>query len=341
MDMLRALEWAGGEDGLLRILDQTLLPATVAWLECRDVESVFGAIRRLSVRGAPAIGIAAAYGVVLGVRGASDPSMALRVTVERLGSARPTAVNLQWALQRMYRAATETDAGPVVGRLLAEARAIHSEDEDLCRRIGTWGAPLVPEGGTVLTHCNAGALATGGMGTALAVLYAAWQAGRRFRVLADETRPLRQGARLTALELSRAGIPVSVVVDSAAAGLLARGEVQMVVVGADRITRNGDVANKVGTYGVALAARAHGVPFFVAAPSSTFDLSLPDGRSIPIEERDASEVLDGPVPPGVGARNPAFDVTPAGLITGLITEHGVIKPPNTATIAAMLQSAAR
>jgi methylthioribose-1-phosphate isomerase len=246
----------------------------------------------------------------------------------RLGLARPTAVNLQWALDRCLSA---LKIEPTLKRLLAEARAIHAEDEASCRSIGEHGRQFVPSGGTVLTHCNAGRLATAGDGTALAVLFAAWRAGVRFRVLADETRPLLQGARLTALELAAEGIPVEVLCDGAAAGLIARGEVQMIVVGADRIAANGDFANKVGTYGLALAAKEHEVPFYVAAPRSTFDPSLPDGAAIPIEERDAMEVLAlgdrRLAADGVAARNPAFDVTPARFVAAFLTDGGVLRAP--------------
>jgi methylthioribose-1-phosphate isomerase len=331
-ELLRPFEWIGDEQGHLSVLDQTVLPGELRRIECRDVATLIDAIRRLAVRGAPAIGVAAAYGVVLGVRGAGDPFRALRESAESLRRARPTAVNLGWALDRMLRVEAAGAPHSLAARLLAEARAIHREDAELCLRIGRAGAPLVASGATVLTHCNAGALATGGSGTALAVLFEAWRSGRRFQVFADETRPLLQGARLTALELCTAGIPVTILVDSAAAGLIARGEVHMVIVGADRIAANGDVANKVGTYGVALAAAAHGVPFYVAAPSSTFDLSLADGSQIPIEERASEEVLNNATPPGVTARNPAFDVTPARLITALITEHGVLREPDAESI---------
>lgn len=332
------LAWHGDVQGTLHLLDQTRLPREVAVLEIRSVAGLIDAIRRLAVRGAPAIGVAAAYGMVLGVRVArpADPrefASAVASVGEALIAARPTAVNLAWAVRRVQaRAARE----PALTALLHEAIAIHDEDRELCRRIGAAGAPLLREGMRVLTHCNAGRLATAGDGTALAVLFAAWRAGRRFTVLADETRPLLQGARLTALELHAEGIPVAVIPDAAAAGLIARGEVDLVITGADRIAANGDVANKVGTYGLALAARAHGVPFYVAAPASTFDLSLSGGPQIPIEERSPDEVLHCQgVPiaaPGVGARNPAFDVTPASLVTGLITDRGLIRPISEAAI---------
>jgi methylthioribose-1-phosphate isomerase len=302
---------------------------------------VIEAIVALRVRGAPAIGVAAAYGLYLGVRDKLPLSQALigvtRDVAVRLMAARPTAVNLQWALERCIAALRDDASLP---RLLATAHAIAAEDRAMCTAIGEHGRALVPPGGTVLTHCNTGALATAGSGTALAVLFAAWQHGVRFHVLADETRPLLQGARLTALELAAAGIPVELVVDGAGPGLIARGQVQLVVVGADRITRNGDFANKVGTYGLALACAAHRVPFYVAAPTSTFDPRLPNGAAIPIEERDATEVtmLAGQrvAPLGVGARNPAFDVTPGRLVRGFVTDRGLLEPPFESAIKGLL-----
>jgi len=334
------LAWKGDEHGVLLLLDQRRLPHQRLVLRIETASAVVDAIRTLAVRGAPAIGVAAAYGLVLAVsRAEPTPGTLLEVAREQaalLAAARPTAVNLQWALDRCLRV---LQAEPTLPRLLAEARAIHADDQASCRSIGEAGRALVPDGGTVLTHCNTGQLATAGEGTALAVLFAAWRAGTRFRVLADETRPLLQGARLTALELAAAGIPVDVLCDGAAAGLIARGEVQMVIVGADRIAQNGDFANKVGTYGLALAAAAHGVPFYVAAPRSTFDVRLMDGSAIPIEERDATEVLEvagqSQAPEGVGARNPAFDVTPARLVTGFVTDGGVLRPPFAGPIKAL------
>jgi len=336
------IAWRGDTDGCLLLLDQTLLPAQRVVLELHDGQQVADAIRRLCVRGAPAIGVAAAYGLVLGVRARHPLRAAFVETVREeavmLASTRPTAVNLGWALDRCVRAAVREPGLPA---LLEQARAIHREDEALCRRLGEHGAALVPDGGTVLTHCNTGRLATAGDGTALAALFTAWQQGRRFRVLADETRPLLQGTRLTALELAAAGIPVEVLVDSAAAGLIARGEVQLVLVGADRIAQNGDTANKVGTYGLALACQAHGVPFWVISPASSFDLALPHGASIPLEQRGASEVLAPALAadlPSVGVRNPAFDLTPARLITGIVTEHGLIRPVTAANVKALLSA---
>ena len=326
------ISWQGDLDGHLELLDQTLLPTEEKVLDIRTLGPVVDAIRRLAVRGAPAIGVAAAYGVFLGVRerDPKDPEsfrQALDSGAEILRTARPTAVNLAWAVERVRRRGHRE---PTLQALLFEAKTIHREDQELCRSIGEHGAPLIEEGMTVLTHCNAGRLATAGDGTALSVLFAAWRAGKRFNVLAGETRPLLQGSRLTALELTQEGIPVEVVADSAAAGLIARGAVNLVITGADRIAANGDVANKVGTYGLALATRAHQVPMYVAAPASTFDFSLTDGSQIPIEDRDPAEVLSMGdhriAAAGATARNPAFDITPARYLAALITDRGVIQP---------------
>jgi methylthioribose-1-phosphate isomerase len=322
----------------LCILDQTLLPREVRSLVCRSLEEVEEAIRSLRVRGAPAIGVAGGYALALALRRVRPADRtaflgAVREASERLARARPTAVNLAWALARCERAvAGAADPSPegLQAALLGEAHRIAAEDREMCERIADAGLPLVPEGGGVLTHCNAGALATAGMGTALAPLYKAWDQGKRFEVFADETRPLLQGARLTVWELAQAGIPVTLLCDGAAAGLLASGRVRLVIVGADRIAANGDTANKVGTYGLALAAAAHAVPFYVAAPWSTFDPNLPSGDRIPIEVRSGEEVTggeSGPAPPGTRAWNPAFDVTPARLIRGFVTDRGLLAPP--------------
>ncbi len=335
------IAWRGGEDGELALLDQTLLPHQRRVLAIRDVDAAIEAIVALRVRGAPAIGVAAAYATVLGVRAAAPSAdgfvAAARAVCARLAASRPTALNLRWARDRCERAPLRE---ATLASLLREARAIHADEVAMSERMARFGAPLVPHGGCVLTHCNTGRLATAGDGTALAILFRAWQDGARFRVLADETRPLLQGARLTALELAAAGIPVELCCDSAAAGLIARGEVQAVFVGADRIAANGDFANKVGTYGVALACAAHGVPFYAVAPTSTFDPTVADGHGIPIEERDATEVtaLAGRsvAPAGIGARNPAFDVTPARLINGIVTDRGVLRPPYADAIKTML-----
>jgi methylthioribose-1-phosphate isomerase len=337
MSLPRAVEWVGEADGFLRLIDQTRLPGELTYKDCRTPEEVWEAIKNLRVRGAPAIGVAAAYGVVLGVqqgRSAAEVSAYLR-------KSRPTAVNLFWALERMeHCAGKEGPPGDPLGRLLREARAIEREDREMCRAIGLTGAGLIGEGQGVLTHCNAGALATAGSGTALAVIYAAWEQGRRFPVYADETRPLLQGARLTAWELRQAGIDVTLLCDSMAGQVMREGRVGLILVGADRIAANGDTANKIGTYGVAVLARAHGIPFYVAAPSSTFDLSLPTGDRIPIEQRDAREVTHGfdraTAPEGVRVYNPAFDVTPAELIAGIITERGIIRPVTAETIRAVV-----
>jgi methylthioribose-1-phosphate isomerase len=344
----RTLEWIGDIEGFLRLLDQTQLPVTLTYRDCRTVEDVWEAIRTLRVRGAPAIGVAAAMGVVVGVQACANVdgyAKRLRDVTAYLRSSRPTAVNLFWALDRMERCFEQEcrQGGPRewTRRLLAEALAIEDEDRRMCRAIGAAGAPLIGEGQGVLTHCNAGGLATAEYGTALAALFTAAEQGRRFHVWADETRPLLQGARLTAWELRQAGIPVTLICDSMAAQVMKEGRVQLVVVGADRIAANGDTANKIGTYGVALLARAHGIPFYVAAPSSTFDLSLPNGDGIPIEQRDPREITHGfgqqTAPDGVGVYNPAFDVTPHHLIAGIITEKGLIQPVREESIRAILR----
>jgi methylthioribose-1-phosphate isomerase len=309
----------------IRILDQTALPEREVVRELHTLDEVIDAIRTLQVRGAPAIGVAAAMGLVAALHevSGSDGAAARRHFADfadRLAAARPTAVNLAWAIDRMRIAAMHTTDDALLDALRAEASLIHDEDVAMCRRIGESGLELIHDGARVLTHCNAGALATAGIGTALAPLYVAREHGRTVRVFADETRPLRQGARLTAWELSRAGIDVTVLPDSAAASLLRDGKIDLVIVGADRIARNGDVANKIGTYPLAIAARAHGVPFYVAAPRSTIDLSTTDGRSIPIEQRASEELL--PLPDGVATYNPAFDVTPAELVTAYVTDRG-------------------
>jgi methylthioribose-1-phosphate isomerase len=319
-------------DAAVRILDQTLLPDTEQYLTLETVDAVAEAIRTLRVRGAPLIGIAAAMGVTLALRRGTPTLETVCAASALLGATRPTAVNLRWALDRMERrAAAAMASGEDLGRALRdEASAIWDEDRAMCARIGVSGAALIEGDALVLTHCNAGALATGGMGTALAPVYTLHEAGRRVAVVADETRPLLQGSRLTAWELRRAGVPVTVIADGMAASRLRRGDVTCVLVGADRIAANGDVANKIGTYGLALAARAHGVPFYVAAPSSTVDVATPDGATIPIEERAADEVasLGGrrTAPAGVQIWNPAFDVTPAALVTAIITDRGVFAP---------------
>lgn len=326
---VQPIEW---RDGLLRILDQRRLPHDVAYIETRDWRDVAGAIETLAVRGAPLIGIAAAYALALEARAGGD----LRAAGEALARTRPTAVNLRWAIGRVL------DAGGASAE--AEAIAIHHEQIASDERIGELGAALIASGSTVLTHCNAGSLATGGIGTALGVIKTAHWRGKDVRVLVGETRPLFQGARLTAWELQREGIPHEVIVDGAAAGLIARGRVAAIIVGADRIAADGDTANKVGTYGLALAAQAHAVPFYVAAPLSTIDRATPSGDTIVIEERGAEEVLcaggEYMAPAGSKARNPAFDVTPAHLVTAIITEQGVVRSPLGEAMASVTLSGA-
>ncbi len=335
---VRSIEWVGEVDGCARIIDQTLLPTEQRMLDIETPEQMWEAIRSLRIRGAPAIGIAAAMGVVLGLRGrtfADAAEIVARVdqVADYLATSRPTAVNLFWALERMKRVArTQAEVGPedLVRRLLAEAEAIRAEDAALCRRIAENGADLLPNQGGVLTHCNTGGLATAELGTALGVIVAAVARGKDLHVYVDETRPLLQGARLTTWELAQWGIAHTLICDGAAAHLMREGKVHAVVVGADRIAANGDVANKIGTYGLAVLARFHGVPFYVAAPHSTFDLDLTSGSQIPIEYRSDDEVrtVRGvPIAPQqTAALNPAFDVTPAELIAAIITDRGVIAP---------------
>jgi len=335
-------------DGRVRLLDQTLLSEEERFRDLGSAEEVAEAIRSLRVRGAPLIGIAAAMGVALEAARAeaagADGLSRVRAACALLGATRPTAVNLHWALSRMLRRAESTAGENLARALAAEADAIAREDRAMCERIGELGASLLPDDAVVCTICNAGALATGGIGTALAPVYVAHAAGRRPSVIVPETRPLLQGSRLTAWELSRAGVPCTVIADGMIASRLRRGDVSCVFVGADRIAANGDVANKIGTYGLALAARAHGVPFYVAAPSSTVDPATPDGAAIPIEERAPDEVLSlkgqrlGPA--GVGVWNPAFDVTPAALITAIVTDRGVFPPTAVAGAAQVVAAPA-
>lgn len=337
------LRWQGDATGTLCLIDQTLLPERFAEITCQTVEQVWEAIKTLRVRGAPAIGVSAAYGVVLGSRShrhASLPELRNRIkeAAAYLATSRPTAVNLFWALDRMNRVAdafagsTATAAG-LHDCLLEEAVAIDQEDKAMCVAIGRHGSQLLTSGMSVLTHCNAGGLATAGDGTALSLIFSAAEDGKQLHVFADETRPLLQGARLTAWELQRRNIPVTVICDNMAAQVMKEGRVQMVITGADRIAANGDSANKIGTYGVAVLARHHGIPFCVAAPSSTFDRDIADGSQIPIELRKPEEITEGfgrrTVPEGVAVYNPAFDVTPAELITAIITERGIIQSPTT------------
>jgi methylthioribose-1-phosphate isomerase len=340
-----SIEWVGGVDGFLRLLDQTQLPVTTAYRDCHTLDDVWEAIRSLRVRGAPAIGGAAAYGVVVGLRGHPDSQNFAHVSTY-LRTSRPTAVNLFWALDRMERRfralATNTTGDAILRHLLDEAHTIRAEDAATCRAIGKAGAHLIHDGDGVLTHCNTGGLATAEYGTALAVLFTAAEQGRRFRVFADETRPLLQGARLTMWELQQRGLDGTLICDSMAAQVMKEGRVQLVIVGADRIAANGDTANKIGTYGVAVLAKYHGIPFYVAAPLSTFDLTLPSGDGIPIEQRDPREVTHGfgrqTAPDSVAVYNPAFDVTPHELLAGIITERGIVAPVNAETIQAHIHA---
>ncbi len=340
--------WVGdASTGYLRLLDQTRLPLETTYLDCRDVPAVFDAIKRLVVRGAPAIGVAAAYGMVIAAQGAPDGEAFLDELSRQgqyLCTSRPTAVNLSWAVGRMCdRSKDVAPAGGTQGReaLLAEAKAIHDEDVELCLSIGRHAAGIIREHTAVLTHCNAGALATGGIGTATAGMYVAHAQGHRFAVYCDETRPLLQGSRLTAWELMQAGIDASVITDNMAGQVMKEGKVSLVITGADRIAANGDAANKIGTYGVAVLAARHEIPFYVAAPYSTFDLSLACGDDIPIEQRGAEEITEGfgrrTAPDGVRTYSPAFDVTPAELIAGIITDRGVISPVNERNVRAMIE----
>lgn len=326
------------KDGAVVMIDQRVLPKQEIYNEYRTVDEVADAIRTMVIRGAPAIGCAAAYGVALAAHITDGDADAVRQAVKTasdvLGGTRPTAVNLFWAIERMNGVlATLEGAAPdaIRAKLLAEADEIHAEDIERCRAMGRFGAELVPNEATILTHCNAGALATAGHGTALGVIRSAVEAGKKVKVLADETRPFLQGARLTAWELAKDGIDVTVIPDVAAASLMARGQVDLVVVGTDRTAANGDVANKIGTYSVALAAKANNVPFYVAAPWSTIDMNTPTGKEIPIENRTPTEVThvfsERIVPEGVPVMNPAFDVTPAELVTAIITDKGVARPP--------------
>jgi methylthioribose-1-phosphate isomerase len=340
-DSIRAIKW---ENDALYLLDQRLLPHQETYLRLDDAAAVARAITDMVVRGAPAIGITAAYGAVIAARArfAASPEAwrgAFAEDMGSLGQARPTAVNLGWAVRRMLARADSLEGDPVPG-LLAEAVLIHEQDVHANHTLGEYGAALIDSGSSVLTHCNAGALATGGYGTALGVIRSAWSAGKLVDVFADETRPWLQGARLTAWELLKDRIPVTLIADGAAAHLMKLGKVQWVVVGSDRIAANGDVANKIGTYSTAVLARRHGVKFMVAAPSSTVDMNTASGADIPIESRDAGEVLElagRPVAaPGAQAWNPAFDITPAELVDAIVTERGVVENPDAARIAAMM-----
>ncbi|HMV58135.1 MAG TPA: S-methyl-5-thioribose-1-phosphate isomerase [Nitrospira sp.] len=334
--MVPTVEW---KEGAVRLLDQSRLPSQVEFLDCRDYRSVAQAIRELKVRGAPAIGVTAAMGVALGAQSVDADEYSSFVKqvdaiCDHLAASRPTAVNLFWAIARMKQKLASLKGMPIAEikrELIRESQSILDEDIALCKAMGRHGATVIQNGQTILTHCNAGALATAGYGTALGVIRAAWEQGKQIRVIADETRPVLQGARLTAWELMQDKIPVTLITDNMAGSLMRQGNIQVCVVGADRIAANGDVANKIGTYSVAVLARAHGIPFYVAAPYSTIDLATKTGAEIPIEERNPLEVTSihgsHPVAPsGVAVYNPAFDVTPAELITGIITERGIFKP---------------
>ncbi|MBM4142101.1 MAG: S-methyl-5-thioribose-1-phosphate isomerase [Lentisphaerae bacterium] len=357
MPVPRTVEWVPDVPGRLapghvRMIDQTRLPAELAFIDTADVRAIWAAIRSLQVRGAPAIGIAAAMGVAAAAQAAADDDPAAVVAAanraaEYLAGARPTAVNLFWALDRMKSLAARSRglSAPALKETLArEAMAVRDEDAAMCRRIGELGAALLRDGDTVLTHCNAGGLATAEFGTALAPIYVAAGQGKKIRVFADETRPLLQGARLTSWELMQAGIDVTLICDGAAAQVMKEGRVNAVLVGADRIAANGDAANKIGTYGVALLAGAHGIPFYVLAPTSTMDPRTPDGSGIVIEERGAEEVTCGfgrrTAPEGVRVYAPAFDVTPHALIAAIVCEKGVLRPDYGRAIAEVTRKSA-
>lgn len=332
----KTIEW---RDNKVILIDQRELPLEEIYVECSDYMQVADAIRNMTVRGAPAIGVTAAMGVALGAMGVDAKDYQtfcgkMEGILTTLLKTRPTAVNLKWGVERMRRVMVENAALTVPElqqRLKQEALKIFEEDVEMCRKIGEHGASLIPSNQTILTHCNAGALATAGQGTALSLFYAAWSQGKRFDVFADETRPFLQGSRLTAWELSQNGIPVTLITDNMSAWFMRQKKIQAVVVGADRIAANGDVANKIGTYGVAVLARQHDIPFYVAAPTSTVDLATPTGREIPIEERGPEEVTHfyrQPVAPeGIRVRNPVFDVTPHELVTAIVTEKGITREP--------------
>ena len=336
--MLPTIDW---QDDMIVMVDQRKLPGQEVYVRCRTAQEVARSIRTMVIRGAPAIGVAAAMGIALAARrstatGTKQFAVDFQKTCDMMAATRPTAVNLFWAIDRMKKAFADgaqsgESPGELAARLEREARAIHDEDVANCRAMGSFGAHVVPDGARVLTHCNAGALATAGYGSALGVIRAAVEQGKKIAVFADETRPFLQGARLTAWELVREGINTTVITESMAGPLMRAGEVDLVVVGADRIAANGDTANKIGTYTVAVLAHEHKVPFYVAAPLSTIDLSTPDGDQIPIEERDGREIThigsSRLTPEGAHIRNPAFDVTPHRYIAGIITEKGIVRPP--------------
>lgn len=344
------IDWVGDVDGHLDLIDQTLLPVDMQVISCKDLDTVWEAIKMLRVRGAPAIGIAAAYGVCVGLQtkapydASEDFFTRLHEVADHLATSRPTAVNLFWALDRIKaKAESIRDQPPETIRaaLLAEAQTIHEEDRQICHAIGKYGAELLADQQGVLTHCNAGGLATAEYGTALSVFFTAQDVGKHLHIFVDETRPLLQGARLTAWELAQRNIQATLICDSMAAQVMREGKVQAVITGADRIAANGDSANKIGTYSIAVLARAHEIPFYIAAPRSTFDLSIESGAEIPIEQRAANEITHGfgrqTAPEGIDVYNPAFDVTPAELIKGIITEVGVIQPVTKDNVIAMVK----
>ena len=342
------LKWVGdSSSGYLRLLDQTMLPSDICYMDCKTPEQVWDAIKRLVVRGAPAIGVAAAYGMVV-VAQKIDQNDDIREQLLKgadfLDSSRPTAVNLKWALREMVNYFDQTCTGLSIGavrdKLLEKASEIHSEDTALCLSIGNYAADLICNCESVLTHCNAGALATAGIGTATAGMYVANARGHKFTVFCDETRPLLQGSRLTAWELSQANIYARVITDSMSAWVMKQGMVDMIITGADRIAANGDAANKIGTYGLAILAKYHNIPFYVAAPYSTFDLSIKTGDDIPIEQRSSEEIIRGfgklTAPEDISTYSPAFDVTPADLIAGIITDRGIITSINSDSISNLI-----
>jgi methylthioribose-1-phosphate isomerase len=347
--MLPTIEW---KDNAVVMIDQRKLPSAEIYVTCKTAAEVAKAIKTMVIRGAPAIGVAAAMGIALGMRrstatGTKQFTTEFQKTCELMASTRPTAVNLFWAIERMKQVFAEAAQGgcsvdEIKQRLEAEARNIHDQDVESCRAMGAHGATLVPQDARILTHCNAGALATAGYGTALGVIRAAAEQGKKVAVLADETRPFLQGARLTAWELVKDGIDTTVITDNMAGAMMRLGNVDLVVVGADRIAANGDVANKIGTYAVAVLAKEHGIPFYVAAPISTVDLATSDGSKIPIEERNDKEVthVGGSrlTPEGARIRNPAFDVTPNKYVTAIITERGIARPPYSDSLAALVHS---
>jgi methylthioribose-1-phosphate isomerase len=345
--MLPTIDWTGET---VVMIDQRKLPASEVYVTCRNAQDVAKAIKTMVIRGAPAIGVAAAMGLALGMRrskatGTKQFATEFQKLCDLMAATRPTAVNLFWAIDRMKQAFSEEaqrggSVTEIADRLVREAHDIHDEDVQSCRAMGAHGATLVPETARILTHCNAGALATAGYGTALGVIRAAAEQGKRVAVIADETRPFLQGARLTAWELVKDGIDTTVITDNMAGAMMRLGHVDLVVVGADRIAANGDVANKIGTYAVAVLAREHGIPFYVAAPMSTIDLATAEGDRIPIEERNEREVthVGGTrmTPSGAHIRNPAFDVTPAKYVTAIITERGIVRPPYESALAALV-----